>query len=378
MYDTDVIVVGAGVIGLAVARECSMRGLSVIVLEQAAQIGSETSSRNSEVIHSGIYYQTDSLKARLCVEGRHLLYEYLESHNVPHKKIGKLIVATNETELRSVELLLHQGTVNGCDDLSIIDRSSLNALEPILNCAGALLSPSTGILDSHAYMLALQGDAEDHGATIAFRTPFEYARAMDGSFIVTSGGDEPMELTTRYLINAGALHASRVARAIDGLAAQFVPETLYAKGNYFMLRNRAPFSRLIYPAPQTHGLGIHLTLDMAGAARFGPDVQWQKEIDYTVDETRLISFEAAIRRYWPALPEGALTPGYTGIRPKISGPNDPAADFRIDGPGTHGVEGLVNLFGIESPGLTSSLAIARETVHRLSGSDYHCASSKFA
>ena len=366
MYDTDAIVVGAGVIGLAVARECSMRGLSVIVLERAEHIGSETSSRNSEVIHSGIYYQTDSLKARLCVEGRHLLYEYLESHNIPYKKIGKLIVATDETELRSVEALLHQGEVNGCDDLRIIDRSSISALEPTLDCAGALLSPSTGILDSHSFMLALQGDAEDHGASIAFRTPFEYARAMKGSFIVRSGGNEPMELTTRCLINAGGLHASRVASAIEGLPPMFVPETLYAKGNYFMLRGRAPFSRLIYPAPQTHGLGIHLTLDMAGVARFGPDVQWQEAIDYTVDETRLVSFEAAIRRYWPSLPEGSLTPGYTGIRPKISGPRDPAADFRIDGPATHGVEGLVNLFGIESPGITSSLAIARETLRRLS------------
>lgn len=372
MFDTDVIVVGAGVIGLALARECAMEELSVIVLEQAGHIGTETSSRNSEVIHSGIYYPTDSLKARLCVEGRRMLYDYLHTHNVPHKRIGKLIVATDEAELEGVARLLKQGEINGCDDLRIIDGATVRRLEPMLDSAGALMSPSTGILESHSYMLALQGDAEDHGALIAFNTPFVSARAQRQSFVVKAGGAEPVELKARYLINAGGLHASHVAQAIEGLDARHVPETLYAKGNYFTLGGRAPFSRLIYPAPHTHGLGIHLTLDMAGAARFGPDVQWIPDIDYRIDEARLPLFEAAIRRYWPGLPDGALMPGYTGIRPKISGPADPAPDFRIDGPEAHGVEGLINLFGIESPGLTSSLAIAKEAVLRMTRQGRPC------
>ena len=376
MTDTDVIVVGAGVVGLAVARECAIQGLSVILLEQALQIGTEISSRNSEVIHSGIYYPTGSLKARLCVEGRNLLYHYLDTHNLPHREVGKLIVATDEEELEGVGRLLRQGEINGCDDLRMIDGPTVRSLEPMLSSVGALLSPSTGILDSHSYMLALQGDAEDHGAAIAFKTPFLSARAAKGHFIVKAGGSEPAELKTRFLINAGALHASGIARAIEGLNPAFVPETHFAKGNYFRLVGRTPFSRLIYPAPQTHGLGIHLTLDMAGAARFGPDVQWIENIDYTIDETRLPAFETAIRRYWPALPDGVLVPGYTGIRPKISGPHDPAPDFRIDGPTVHGLEGLINLFGIESPGLTSSLAIARETLSRLTGENRPCTQPK--
>ncbi|MDP2355396.1 MAG: NAD(P)/FAD-dependent oxidoreductase [Beijerinckiaceae bacterium] len=371
MMDTDVIVVGAGVVGLAVARECAIHGLSVIVLEQASHIGSETSSRNSEVIHSGIYYPTGSLKARLCIEGRRLLYPYLDSHNVPHRQIGKLIVATDEGELEGLGRLLRQGEINGCDDLRIIEGPAVRRLEPMLASVGGMLSPCTGILDSHSYMLALQGDAEDHGAAIAFQTPFLSARVGNGYFAVRTGGRELAELRTRFLINAGALHASCIARAIEGLDPSLVPETLYAKGNYFRLAGRAPFSRLIYPAPQTHGLGIHLTLDMAGSARFGPDVQWIEKIDYKVDETRIPLFQRAIRRYWPALPDDALVPGYSGIRPKISGPGNSAPDFRIDGPEVHGLDGLVNLFGIESPGLTSSLAIATETLRRLTGSAIH-------
>ena len=365
MADIDAIVVGAGVVGLAVARALAMTGRSVIVVEQAEGIGTETSSRNSEVIHAGLYYPAGSLKAKLCVAGRKALYPFLESHGVPFRRCGKLVVATDESELKAIEAVMQKGLVNGCDDLRMISGDEAMRMEPALSCVGALLSPSTGILDSHAYMLALQGDAEAAGAMFAFHTPFLKADLSGNSIHVTCGGAEPLSLTTHCLINASGLHASRAARLMQGLGDAHIPPTNYAKGNYFVLSGRAPFSHLIYPAPPAHGLGVHLTLDVGGQARFGPDVEWIDDIDYEVDPRRLEGFDEAIRRYWPALPDHALSAGYAGIRPKICGPEDPAPDFRIDGPEVHGHAGLVNLFGIESPGLTSSLAIAEMVLEKL-------------
>ncbi len=363
--DADAVVVGAGVIGLAVARALALSGRSVVVLEAGARIGEETSSRNSEVIHSGIYYPQGSLKARLCVMGRVRLYDYCATHGVPHARCGKLIVAVDAEELLGIEALATRGAANGVDDLALRSAAEARALEPALSCVGALLAPSTGILDSHAYMLALQGDAEAAGAAFAFRAPFVSAQRTGAGFSVEVGGAAPMRLAVGTLVNCAGLSATRVARAIEGLSD--VPETLYAKGNYFALRGRSPFRRLIYPAPQAHGLGVHLTFDLAGQARFGPDVEWVERVGYDVDPDRSRGFAAAIRRYWPGLPEDALAPAYSGVRPKLSGPAEPAADFRIDGPEAHGVAGLVNLFGIESPGLTSSLAIAEEVLARLEG-----------
>jgi L-2-hydroxyglutarate oxidase LhgO len=365
MADIDAIVIGAGVIGLAVARELALAGQSVIVLEAADAIGTETSSRNSGVIHAGIYYPVGSLKAKYCVEGKRRLYDYCDQHGVPYRRCEKLIVATDATELAALEKLCALGRANGVDDLVMISAADALAMEPALATVGAVLSPSTGIIDGHAYMLALQGDAEAEGATVAFLTPFEGAERSGDELVVSAGGAEPMQLSTRALVNAAGLRASHVAQGIAALDAAHVPQTRYAKGNYFVLQGRAPFTRLIYPAPHTHGLGVHLTLDMGGQARFGPDVEWIERVDYSVDERRCEGFVDAIRRYWPGMPEGALAPGYAGVRPKIGGPSDPASDFRIDGPDEHGVPGLVNLYGIESPGLTSSLAIAREVAARL-------------
>ncbi|MBT9370570.1 NAD(P)/FAD-dependent oxidoreductase [Rhizobium sp. CSW-27] len=365
MADVDAVVIGAGVVGLAAARELALAGRSVLVLEEAGAIGTGTSSRNSEVIHAGLYYPEGSLKARLCVEGRERLYAFCRSHGVDHRRAGKLIVASDAAELQGLASLRQKGEANGCTDLRLLTAAEAEALEPALACVGALLSPSTGIIDSHGLMLALQGDAENEGAAFAFHAPFVAARRAGDDFVLRTGGAEPLELSTKMIVNAAGLAASRVARAIDGLAAGTVPETRYAKGNYFLLAGRAPFRHLIYPAPHAHGLGVHLTLDLGGQARFGPDVEWIDAIDYRVRPERVAGFAEAIRRYWPDMPEDALTPGYSGIRPKICGPLDPAADFRIDGPEAHGIAGLVNLFGIESPGLTASLAIAREVGDRL-------------
>lgn len=364
MADIDAVVIGAGVIGLATARELAGRGLSVVVLEAANAIGTGTSSRNSEVIHAGLYYPKDSLKARLCVEGRDRLYEFCESHGVAHRRCGKLIVATDEAEIAALEGLLAKGRANGCNDLVMLTREEALALEPSLSCLAALHSPSTGIIDSHGYMLALQGDAENDGAALALNTPFERAVRRNDEFLVSAGGAEPMELSAVILVNAAGLFASRAAAGIEGLDAAHIPPTNYAKGSYFLLSGKAPFSRLVYPAPHAHGLGVHLTLDLGGQARFGPDVEWVEEIAYEVDPRRGEGFDAAIRRYWPGLQDGMLVPGYSGIRPKICGPDDPAPDFRIDGAEVHGLAGLVNLFGIESPGLTSSLAVARMVADR--------------
>lgn len=358
--ELDCVVAGAGVVGLAIARELAMAGRDVIILEAEERFGSQTSSRNSEVIHAGIYYPQGSLKARLCVEGRQALYQYCRERSIPHRQTGKLIVACETGELTQLAAINAAAMANGVTDLRFLDAEGLHALEPALTGCGALLSPSTGIIDSHALMLSLLGDAEHHGAQLVTHSPLESARSVPGGFAIRVGGSDPLETTCRSLINSAGLGAWQLAHAIEGLPADKIPARWLARGHYFSLTGKTPFSHLVYPVPVPGGLGTHLTLDMAGQARFGPDVQWVDDIDYAVDPARANSFAAAIRRYWPALPDAALQPAYSGIRPKISGPGEPGADFRIEGEKTHGVAGLVNLFGIESPGLTACLAIARQ------------------
>jgi L-2-hydroxyglutarate oxidase LhgO len=358
MDKVDCVIIGAGVIGLAIARRLAQAGREVIVLEAAEGIGTVTSSRNSEVIHAGIYYPAGSLMARMCVGGKRVLYQYCRDHGIPYRNCGKLIVATTPKETEKLQSIRAHAEANGVLDLQTLAGADARALEPALNCDAALLSPSTGIMDSHAFMLALRGDAEDAGAVCAFHTPLLRAKAADGRIELDAGGDAPMSLECRLLVNAAGLNAPAVARGIEGMPIEKIPHAYLAKGNYFSCSARAPFSHLIYPVPEPGGLGVHLTLDMAGQARFGPDVQWVDSIDYAVDPARAERFYPAIRRYWPALPDGALMPSYSGIRPKIVPPAVATQDFLIQGPWDHGVGGLINLFGIESPGLTSSLAIA--------------------
>jgi L-2-hydroxyglutarate oxidase LhgO len=356
----DALIVGAGVIGLAVARELALAGHEVIVIDKAEGIGTGTSSRNSEVIHGGLYYPRGSLKAQLCVEGRGALYAYCAERGIAHRRCGKLVVAVDDSEVPALEALHAQALANGVADARLIDGAAARAMEPALNAIAALHSPSTGIIDSHAFMLALQGDAEDRGALFAFHSPFEGATVTSDGFDARIGGTEPMRLSTRLLINAAGLHACAVASRIEGLDARHIPKARLCKGHYFALTSRAPFSRLVYPMHNRAGLGVHFTLDLGGQGKFGPDVEWLADgaaEDYQVDVSRAEGFTRDIRRYWPALPDNALAPAYSGLRPKIVGPDEPAADFRIDGPAVHGVSGLVNLFGIESPGLTASLAI---------------------
>jgi L-2-hydroxyglutarate oxidase LhgO len=354
----ECVVVGAGVVGLAVARVLALAGVEVMVLEREAGIGYETSSRNSEVIHAGIYYPKNSLKARLCVAGRHLLYAYCAARGVPHKRLGKLIVACDDGEVALLEGIRAKAAANGVDDLAFVAPDDLQRMEPALAAVAALISPSTGIIDSHALMLSYQGEAEAAGAMTVFRAPVEGGRVTDSGFELAIGGDETMTLGCKLLVNCGGLHAPRVARRIAGIPPETIPRDYLCKGVYFTYAGRAPFTRLIYPTPEKAGLGVHLTLDLAGQARFGPDTEWIDAIDYAVDPRRGDSFYAAIRRYWPALPDGALQPGYAGIRPKINAPDEAAADFVVQGQADHGIPGLVNLYGIESPGLTASLAIA--------------------
>jgi L-2-hydroxyglutarate oxidase LhgO len=364
--DIDCIVIGAGVVGLAIARALAVSGREVLVADAAEAIGTGTSSRNSEVIHAGIYYPAGSLKARLCVRGKQMLYEYCAQRGVPHKRLGKLIVATSAQQNEQLEGIAARARANGVEGMEILSAAEAVRMEPALHCTAALLSPTTGIVDSHAYMLALQGDAENAGAQFVFHTPLLHGQVRaGGGFDLEFGGPEPMRLSCATLVNASGLHAPSLARRIEGIPAASIPGEYLCKGTYFTLSGSAPFSRLIYPVPEHAGLGVHLTLDMGGQAKFGPDTQWIEREDYTLEPQRGEVFYAAVRTYWPDLPDGALAPGYTGIRPKISGPDQPAADFMICGPDRHGVAGLVNLFGIESPGLTSSLAIAEETVARL-------------
>lgn len=364
--DVDVVVVGAGAVGLAVAAAFARGGKDVLVLEAAPAIGTGTSARNSEVIHAGMYYPTGSLKHRLCVAGRRALYAYLQQRNIAHRRCGKLIVATADAEAAKIDAIHAIGQANGVEGLELLSAQAAKALEPALSCTAALWSPETGIVDAHGYMLALQGEIEDHGGAIALQSPVERIERLGGGFRVHT---PDAAIACRQLINSAGLHAQRIAARIEGLSPAHIPQLTLAKGAYFSCAARPVFQRLIYPAPVDGGLGVHVTLDLAGRMRFGPDVEWlvtdnPDAIDYAVDPRRADAFYAAIRRYWPGLPEGALAPDYSGVRPKLSGPGQPAADFRIDGPARHGVPGLVNLFGIESPGLTSSPAIADE-VRRL-------------
>jgi L-2-hydroxyglutarate oxidase LhgO len=365
-FSTEAVVIGAGAVGLGVARALAQAGRDVLILEKNARTGEETSARNSEVIHAGIYYPKGSLKAELCVEGRNRLYAFCESHGVPHKRLGKLIVATNADQNQDLAAIRRKAADNGVTDLQPISKAQILALEPDLTVTGGLLSPSTGIIDSHAYMQALLGDAEAAGASLVRNAEVLSATLQNGRYRLTvRNGGETMALQTSLLVNCAGLWASRVARLIEPLDAAFAPATFLAKGNYATLNTRSPFRHLVYPVPEAGGLGIHLTLDMGGAARFGPDVEWLEtddpaRIDYAVSKTVPARFAPRIAAYWPKVTEAMLAPGYSGIRPKIGGRADPNADFRIDGPDAHGLNGLVNLFGIESPGLTASLAIAEK------------------
>lgn len=368
MENIEAVVIGAGVVGLACARTLAQRGIETVVLERHDAFGTETSARNSEVIHAGLYYPAGSLKAELCVAGKRLLYDFCAAHGVAHRRCGKLIVATSEAQAAQLDALRRQGETNGVDDLRLLTAAEARALEPELACHAALLSPSTGIVDSHGLMLALLGDAERAGAALALCSPLLRGSVEAGSaggkdgIVLETGGAEPLRLRAGLVINAAGLSAPRIAGALAGFPAAHLPRAYYAKGNYYALTGRAPFSRLVYPLPEPGGLGVHLTLDLGGQARFGPDVEWPAdpgvEPDYRVDPARADGFYAEVRRYWPGLRDGALAPAYAGIRPKIAGPGEAAADFVLQGPAEHGVPGLINLFGIESPGLTASLAIA--------------------
>lgn len=372
MDRVQTVVIGAGVVGLACAKRLAESGRDVIILEAADAIGTETSSRNSEVIHAGIYYPPGGLKARLCVAGKKALYAYCDSRGVPYRRCGKLIVATTPEEDAVLDGIAAKATANGVDGADALYRISgteARALEPALSCVSALVSPSTGIVDSHGLMLAYQGDAEAAGAMIAFETPVLGGTLTEDGIVLETGGAAPMTLAAKEVVISAGLFAQSIARSIEGYPAAAIPGQYYCKGNYFITSRKSPFSRLIYPVPVKSGLGVHVTIDMAGGLRFGPDTEWidgiEREDVLEVDPARGDAFVAAIRRYWPDMPDGALQPGYAGIRPKLNPSGAVGDDFRIDGPETHGVAGLVGLYGIESPGLTSSLAVASEVLNRL-------------
>ncbi len=356
--DFDCAIIGAGVVGLAIAKALAEAGREVVILEAADAVGTGISSRNSEVIHAGIYYPYDSLMRRFCVEGRERLYAYAAERSIPHSRCGKLIVATSEEERGKLDGIAARARANGVADIAMLSQAEALALEPALSCHGALLSPSTGIVDSHALMLALLGDAEAHGAVIAFNTPVRGADVAGEAITIETGGNEPATLSCQLLVNAAGLDAPALARRFAGFSQHHVPRSYLAKGSYFSLAGRSPFSRLIYPVPVPGGLGTHLTLDLNGNARFGPDVEWIDSIDYMVRPEKAVDFAQAIKRYWPGITAGLLTPAYSGIRPKIVPQGAPAQDFVIQDRSVHGIPGLINLFGIESPGLTSALAIA--------------------
>jgi len=358
LHSIECVVIGAGVIGLAIARGLALAGHSVLIVEREAHFGTITSARNSEVIHAGLYDLKDSLKARLCVQGRAQLYRYCHRYGIPHRRCGKLIVATTPGQHIELERISAAAADNGVEDVRWLSQKEAMALEPALRCRAALISPSTGIIDSHAYMLSLLGQAETAGVVLACRSAVTRLVPERNGILVCVGNDEMPMLNAHCVINSAGLNAPELAARTEGLAKAHRPRTWFAKGSYFTLAGRSPFSRLIYPTPEPGGLGVHLTLDMAGQARFGPDVEWISATDYQVDAARARDFYPAIRRYWPELKEDALRPGYCGVRPKLSGPGMPAVDFVVSGPSVHGVRGLINLFGIESPGLTSSLAIA--------------------
>jgi L-2-hydroxyglutarate oxidase LhgO len=365
-FDFDAVVVGAGAVGLACGYALARRDLSVVVLEAERAIGQGVSSRNSEVVHGGLYYATGSLKARLCVTGRRALYAFLESHGVDFDRCGKLVVATEAAEIPKVEAIAAQAKLNEVENLAWLSGAQARRLEPELRAEAALHSPESGVFDSHGYMRALHGEIEDRGGAVALGAPFEGAAPLaGGGFSVRTGGDDPAELTTRYLVVSAGLGAQKAAGRIEGLPPEAIPQRHLGKGSYFALVGKAPFSRLIYPPPTPGALGVHYRRDLGGQARFGPDLEYVETIDYRVDPERAAGFYTYVRHFWPGLPDGALVPDYVGIRPKIHGPDEPQPDFRIDGPEVHGLDGLVALFGIESPGLTSSLAIGDEVAQRL-------------
>lgn len=365
MERVDCVVAGAGVVGLAVARALALAGKEVIVLESQPMIGSEVSSRNSGVIHAGIYYPKDSVKADVCVAGKHLLYGFCADHGVDHARIGKLIVATEEGQLPGLDELKAKAADNGVADLEHLSPAQARELEPEVTCLGALFSPSTGIIDVHEYMLALQGEAEANGAYVALNSPCLGGRIEDDGVLLNVGGDEAFEIKCERFVNSAALGAQPLARSIAGFPAEYVPPLHYAKGNYFSLTGKNPFKHLVYPMPSGTWLGVHVTVDLGRRCRFGPDFHWLSELDYDVDPGEADNFYASIRRYYPALADDALQPDYSGIRPKVTGPGETPLDFIIQGPREHGVPGIVNLFGIESPGLTSSLAIAGKVANLL-------------
>jgi len=366
-FDFDALVVGAGAVGLACGYALTRRGLTVVVLEQDVAIGQGVSSRNSEVIHGGLYYPTGSLKARLCVQGRRMLYEFLEARGIAYDRCGKLVVANGEDEMARLAPILEQARTNDVEGMEMVSRAQALSMEPELSCDGALHSPQSGVFDSHGYMLALQGEIEAGGGAVVLSTPFEGAEPLPGGggWRVRAGGAEPVTLTVRLLVTAPGLSAQDVAARIEGIAPASIPKGHYGKGRYFRLQGKAPFARLIYPPPIPGALGTHYRRDLGGQAVFGPDLIFVDELDYSVEADAAAGFHAYVRKFWPALPDDALTPDYAGIRPKLHGPGEPHPDFRIDGPEAHGLDGLVTLFGIESPGLTSSLAIGEEVAGRL-------------
>lgn len=368
MEQVDCVVIGAGVIGLAVAREMALQGRETILLERESSFGTISSARNSEVIHAGIYYPKDSLKAKLCVEGNRLLYEYCRSHQVSTQPYGKLIVASDDNQINDLQAILYKAHNNEVPEIKMISGNEAKALEPKLKCSAAILSASTGIVDSHGYMLSLLGGFEDAGGMVAYQSPLISAKPIgvnaEGGFELEIGGADGMKIQTKLLINCAGMSAPAVAKRIEGLKQEQIPKAFFAKGNYFSLSGKSPFTHLIYPIPEPGGLGVHLTLDMGGQAKFGPDVEWldiddEKQIDYTVNPKRGDGFYEAVRRYWPELKDGSLQPDYSGVRAKIVPPNSPAGDFCFSDPQDHGLTGLFNLYGFESPGLTSSLAIAK-------------------
>jgi len=377
MEQVDCVVVGAGVIGLAVAREMALQGHETILLERESAFGTVSSARNSEVIHAGIYYPKDSLKAKLCVEGNRLLYEYCRSHQVGTQPYGKLIVAADETQIIDLQAILYKAQNNGVPEIKMISGDEAKSLEPNLQCVAAILSSTTGIVDSHGYMLSLLGGFEDAGGMIAYQSPLISAKPIgnnaEGGYALEIGGADGMQIQTKLLINCAGMSAPTIAQKIEGLKKDQIPKAYFAKGNYFSLSGKSPFTHLIYPIPEPGGLGVHLTLDMGGQAKFGPDVEWldidaEEHIDYTVDPRRSEGFYEAVRRYWPSLKDNSLQPDYSGVRAKIVPPNAPAGDFCFNSPNDHGLHGLYNLYGFESPGLTSSLAIAKHLERQIKNS----------
>lgn len=362
----ECVVIGAGVVGLAIARALSLAGREVVVLEAAEAIGTGTSSRNSEVVHASLYYPKGSLKAVLCRKGRDMLYAYLQEHGIEHQRVGKLVVATDAREVEMLKGIKQKALANGVEDIRWLTAAEAKDLEPALECLAALISPSTGIFDSHGYLLSLKGEAEANGAAFAFLSPVTGGRVENAGITLDVGGAEPMQLSARVVINAAGLGAQEVARAIMGIPKRTIPPLYFAKGNYFSLQGKPPFKHLVYPVPDQASIGLHYTRDLAGRGRFGPDVEYVPTISYDVDGSRAERFYAAIRLYWPGLRDGALQPDYAGVRPKLQSPIEQPKDFLIQGREAHGIDGLINLYGIESPGLTSSLAIAEDVLSRIS------------